>query len=290
MKRIGLPRSPILWVIPTLAVMAFTIIVPMFYAMGVSFFRWELGEQLRFIGLDNYIRVLTNQDFQASTITTLTFTFVSFAIEFGLGFAIAFLLEEDFRGRGIFRAIFLLPMMIPPLVVGLLWKVLMNPTSGVLNYYIEQMGLAPPLWLSSTTTALWSMVLINVWEWTPFSALVLLAGLTALPKEPFEAARIDGAGRFQTFIHVTLPMMRYVIFVVALLRVMDDFKVFDIVYITTSGGPANASRVVSIDAYLNAFLFFHLGYTAAYTQMIFIMVTFMSFYIIKKAWPEAQKS
>lgn len=218
MKRIGLPRSPILWVIPTLAVMAFTIIVPMFYAMGVSFFRWELGEQLRFIGLDNYIRVLTNQDFQASTITTLTFTFVSFAIEFGLGFAIAFLLEEDFRGRGIFRAIFLLPMMIPPLVVGLLWKVLMNPTSGVLNYYIEQMGLAPPLWLSSTTTALWSMVLINVWEWTPFSALVLLAGLTALPKEPFEAARIDGAGRFQTFIHVTLPMMRYVIFVVALLR------------------------------------------------------------------------
>jgi multiple sugar transport system permease protein len=258
---------------------------PMVYALWLSLHKAVLWEKTwPFIGISNYVSILTSIEFYQPLLITLVFTFACLISEFLLGFAIALSLNEPIKGKGLIRSLLILPMMLPPTVVGLLWKIMLHPERGVINYYLGLFGLPQPQWLTSPNTALLSLVIVDVWEWTPFVFLVLLAGLSALPKEPFEAAKVDGATRWQVLRHITFPMMKRVILILIVLRFTDLFKVFDIVYTTTMGGPAASTKVISIDAYRISFLWWRIGYGAAYTQLIFIMVMFICTFTIKRIW------
>ena len=194
------------------------------------------------------------------------------AIEFTLGMLVALLLNRNLRGKGAIRSMILLPMMCTNVVIGLTWRLLFNYEFGIINYYFTQMGLSPVEWLSAPNLAMLSVVIVDVWNTTSFVALMLLAGLQSLPEEPFEAARIDGASAWQTFTFITLPLLRQSILVALLWRLIDTFRIFDVVYLLTAGGPARATEMVSIYVYTYGFKSFNLGYASSSSYVMIIIM------------------
>jgi multiple sugar transport system permease protein len=226
-----------------------------------------------FVGLDNYIKLFSNAEFIQSLLVTFSFVVLAIAIEFVIGMSLALLLNHDLKGKGIIRSMIFLPMMCTNVVIGLTWRLLFNYQFGVINYFIQQIGFSPVEWLSSPQVALASVIIVDVWNTTSFVALLMLAGLQSLPDEPFEAAKIDGASRVQTFFFLTLPLLRQTILVVLLWRLIDTFRIFDVVYLLTSGGPARATEMISIYIYRYGFQSFNLGFaSAASFMMVFIML------------------
>ncbi|MDO9130270.1 MAG: sugar ABC transporter permease, partial [Anaerolineales bacterium] len=204
----------------------------------------------------------------------ITFTFVILAIsfEFILGMALALLLNQELKAKGLFRSLIFLPMMCTNVVIGLMWRLLLNYQYGLVNYYLGQLGFLPIEWLSSPKVAMASVVLVDVWNTTSFVALMLLAGLQSLPEEPYEAAKIDGASAIQSFFYLTLPLLKPIILVALLWRFIDTFRIFDVIYLLTAGGPARVTETVSIYIYRYAFQSFNLGVAAASS---FIMLLIM---------------
>jgi multiple sugar transport system permease protein len=197
---------------------------------------------------------------------------LAISIEFILGMLAALLLNHEIKGKGLFRSFILLPMMCTNVVIGLTWRLLLNYQYGLVNYYLGQLGILPIEWLSSPKVAMTSVVIVDVWNTTSFVALMLLAGLQSLPEEPFEAARMDGASSLQTFYYLTLPLLRPIILVVLLWRFIDTFRIFDVIYLLTAGGPARVTETVSIYVYRYGFQSFNLGIAAA---AAFIMLLIM---------------
>jgi multiple sugar transport system permease protein len=189
-----------------------------------------------------------------------------------LGMGIALLLQRQVIARGLLRTALLLPMMTTPVVVGLIWRFMYNPTQGILNYLLGQVGLPTPNWLGSLQTGFIAVMIADIWEWTPFMVLILLAALQTLPQEPFEAAAIDGASAWQAFLHITLPLLRPTIVVAVLIRAIDSFKTFDLVYVLTNGGPGTSTETLSFYTYKWGFKFFQMGYASALSFVMLIMV------------------
>jgi multiple sugar transport system permease protein len=204
----------------------------------------------------------------------VTFTFVisAIAIEFSLGMGLALLLNRHLRGKGFIRSMILLPMMCTNVVIGLTWRLLFNYQFGIINFYLTQLHLSPVNWLSEPNLAMISVIIVDVWNTTSFVALLLLAGLQSLPEEPFEAARIDGASSLQTFGYITLPLLRPSILVALLWRMIDTFRIFDVVWLLTAGGPAHATETVSIYIYNYGFKSFDLGYASAASYVMIIIM------------------
>jgi multiple sugar transport system permease protein len=186
---------------------------------------------------------------------------------------LALSVSEDSGFRRFARSIMLIPMMITPVVVGLMWKYILNPQNGIVNYILGLLGIPGPVWLGDPKPALPAVMIVDVWQWTPFVFLILLSGLVSLPKEYFEAARVDGAGPLQTLRYVTLPLMIPFILVALLIRFIDAFKVFDTIFILTKGGPANATEVLSVYTYKVGLNFFNLGYAATLSYVMLIIIT-----------------
>jgi len=194
-------------------------------------------------------------------------------IEFLLGFALALLLNRDFRGKRVLVSLAVVPMMIAPVAVGLMWRVALNYELGIVTYLIRSVGI--PLkeaLLGTSATALPTLMVIDIWQWTPFIFLIMLAGLHGLPKEPYEAAQVDGASKWQIFRMLTLPLLKPLIVIALLLRVIDAFKTFDQVYILTGGGPGNVTDLVCMFAYRINFKVYNLGYGASVVLVIFLMI------------------
>lgn len=280
-RRIWQQIEPALYIGPAFLVLIIILIYPLGYSFWLSFHEWTLRDFINgvpWVGLQNYVALFTSSDFLNSLRITFTFVGSAIAIEFGLGMGLALLLNQSLRGQGIIRSVILLPMMCTNVVVGLTWRLLFNYQFGIINFYISQAGLTPVEWLSVPNLAMLSVVIVDVWNTTSFVALMLLAGLQSLPDEPFEAARIDGASRWQTFIYLTLPLLRQTILVALLWRLIDTFRVFDVVYLLTAGGPARATEMVSIYVYTYGFKSFNLGYaSAASYAMILIMIVIAGF-------------
>ena len=275
-RRIWQQIEPVLYIGPAFLVLIIILIYPLGYSFWLSFHEWTLRgfvNGVPWVGLENYASLFTNPDFMTSLRITFTFVICAISVEFILGMGLALLLNQSLRGEGLIRSAILLPMMCTNVVVGLTWRLLFNYQFGIINYYIALAGLTPVEWLSSPSLAMLSVVIVDVWNTTSFVALMLLAGLQSLPDEPFEAARIDGASRWQTFIYLTLPLLRQTILVALLWRLIDTFRVFDVVYLLTAGGPARATEVVSIYVYNYGFKSFNLGYASAASYgMILIMI------------------
>jgi multiple sugar transport system permease protein len=228
------------------------------------------------IGLRNYVRTLQDRDSIDAFGRTLVFLVATVTLEVVLGLLAALIFNTSFRGKGFLMTLALVPMMITPVAVGLIWRMLLNAQWGIVNYYLSAVGLPEVVWLGTPTTAFISVILVEVWWGVSFVILVFLGGLSSLPTEPFEAAAIDGASSWQTFRFVTLPLMWPLILVVVTIRAIDAFRSFDVIYTLTQGGPADATRVFALEIYRTGFQNANFGLAAAKAMLLFVAVMILS--------------
>jgi len=198
-----------------------------------------------------------------------------------VGVAVAIVINRDFMGKGLVRTIYLFPMMATLVVVAMIWMMMYNPTFGVFNYLLEQVGLPLLQWLADSKTVIPSLVLLDTWQWVPLIVLISLAGLAALPPEPYESALIDGASPFQCFYLITLPLLRPTLVVAILFRAIDALKTFDIIFVMTQGGPSNASETINILLFNQAFSYFNMGYASSMAVALFAIVMGASLILMK---------
>jgi len=247
--------------------------IPVAYSLYLSFHQWKLAtfkQGVPFVGLDNYLKAIGDDGFWHSLQLTLGFMVVALSIEIVLGIALAVLLDQAFKGRRTILILLLLPMFVTNVVIGLIWRILLSYDFGVVNWLLSLLGLPKVAWLGDPGLALWSLVIVDVWNTTAFVALLVLAGLAAVPDEPRQAARVDGASSWQTFRLITLPLLRPVIFVAVVWRTIDLFRIFDVVYSLTGGGPYNATETISLYAYNQGFASFNLGFASAISYLIIL--------------------
>lgn len=251
----GRPSQGGTWfVLPLIVIMGLTSLYPTLFSVSMSFFDWDWGQSFSFVGLANYLELLGSERFHTSLWNTFVFTVSAVAVELGLGLLLALAVNRLGRGAGVVRTILLVPLMVSGIVVALTWKVLLDPSVGPVGYAIQRLlGIPAPGFLGDPGMAMGSIVLIDVWWQTAFVFIVLSAGLQSLPREPLEAAEVDGAGMVARLRYVTLPLLRRVILVILLFRTIDCLKVFAIVFGTTGGGPLTTTESVQVTAYRVAF-------------------------------------
>ena len=234
---------------PTLIILGIFGLVPFLYVVYVGFFNWDVFAAVRgmtWAGVDNYRQLVFDQDFLDALGRTVLFTFLVVTIELALGFLLAQTLVNHFPGRAVFRTIYVLPLVVAPIAVGATWRLLVIPGFGPIPYYLSKL-FEYDFRIGTYTLHAWStVILMDVWHWTPFVTLTLLAGFTSLPKEPLEQALVDGANRWQVFRYLTIPMLMPVILTVLFIRVMDALRVVDEVYMLTNGGPGLATTFLGI--------------------------------------------
>jgi multiple sugar transport system permease protein len=267
-------------VLPTVAVMVVIFGIPLLFSLYLSFTGWALDQALlggRFVGLANYQDLFSDPGFVSSIGITFGYTAAAVMAQMMLGLVIALLLNIDLPYMRVLRTALVMPMMVTPIVGALCWKLLLEPSLGLINYVIGQ----KIVWLGTPATALLSVWVVSVWQNTPYVALILLAGLRSLPSEPLEAAAIDGANARQSFWHITLPLLRPYLLVALLLRVIFEFRAFDNIYALTGGGPADATMVLSMFTYLTSFVRFDfsLGAAASWIMLLMSMVICLLFIV-----------
>jgi len=237
-----------------------------------------------FKGLGNYAEAFKDPRFLNALVVTFIFVCVAVALEFILGLAIALLVNRDFWAKRVIVSLIYIPMIMSPITVALMWRMLLNAEYGPINFFLLKLHIVQRevAWLSETRFALPSLIVVDVWQWTPFMFLVLYAGLQSVPEELKEVAQIDGASIWQIFKHITLPILFPFIILAFLFRVMDAFKIFDAVSVLTKGGPGTSTEVVSWLGYMTGFTYFRLGYAAAMAMVLFIIVMIISQILLKK--------
>lgn len=241
------------------------VVYPTIYALQLSLKKWNLTESTKqkFVGLSNYINILLDERFLNALTRTLIFVLVGAALSLVLGFILALLLNRNFPGKGIIRTCLIVPMIVTPVVVGLAWRFMYNAELGMINYFLELLGFEQFAFLGNMYTALPAIIITDVWQYTSFVMLILLAGLESLSPVPFEAAKIDGANGWQIFRYLTLPLMKGTILVAVLFRIMLSFSAFDTIFVMTGGGPGRASETLMMYVYRLGFEHWHMGKASA---------------------------
>jgi multiple sugar transport system permease protein len=263
-------------VAPSVLILLVTTIYPTAYMFFVSFHRWSIIPTIprRFLGLGQYIIMFKSNDFYKTLMITFIFILVVVLFELLIGLGLSLLILKS-KVRWL-RVVFFMPAVIASVVVGLIWKLMLSYDLGIINYLIKSIGLAGVNWLGAPVNALISVMLVDVWQWTPFAMLIILAGLESLPAEPIEAAQVDGASRFQVFKYILFPLLTPILTIVIMFRALDAFKTYDIIYMITRGGPANATDVLSYNIWRKAFFENNMGYAAALSVVMIILATLMT--------------
>jgi multiple sugar transport system permease protein len=268
------------WLLPVILLLLVIGIYPFLYNIWNSFREFNpMTGRIEPVGFENWQRLIQEivapgGRVRAALATTTIYVASALAIEFVLGLAIAVLLNSGVWGAGLWQSLMILPMVVPPTVAAVMFKVLENPDYGALSYYLQQIGITDkiePLLGGTGKYAIQAVLIPDIWQWTPFFVLILLAGLKALPSEPLEAARVDGATSWQTFWTITLPMLRPMIAVAVLFRLVDLLKVFDYIFVLTSGGPGTRTEVISFYAYQRSFTTIEWGYGSVLGLLIFVL-------------------
>ena len=273
-------RSYRLLTMPAMVVVAAVIVFPWLFTVYMSAFDWKIGQQAHFVGLGNYLALVTNQRFIEAIVHTFYFTLLAVVFPLLLGTFAALVFHRRFRGRGLLRAIFTMPMMATPVAVALVWTMMFHPQQGVLNYLLTQIGLPPSLWVYSPTWVIPSLVIVEIWHWTPLVMLIVLGGLAALPTEPYESARLDGASEWQLFRYVTLPLIMPFLVVAAVIRTIDAVKAFDTIFVISQGGPGTASETINLYLYLQAFAFYNVGNASAVVVVFFAIIVALALLLL----------
>ncbi|MAC77424.1 MAG: ABC transporter permease [Rhodobacteraceae bacterium] len=269
-------QSTALLLTPALLFLGLMSVWPFAYLLYASFTSYQLAVPIpiEWVGLGNFIKLMQTARFWSSLSITLVFALISVPLQLGLGLALAVLINGASRGREIYASLFLIPMMLAPVVVGFSWNLFLNPIYGPLNSALRGMGFQPPAWAQSPDWALPTLVLVDIWQWTPLVMVILLAGLRSIPRRVFEAARTDGSTTGQTFRHIVLPMLAPYLTVAFVLRFIDSFKVFDTIYILTRGGPGTSTQNLAYYTYDMGFSRFEFGTAGALSiiQLILLVV------------------
>lgn len=277
---------PYLLLAPTLIILFGITLYPFIYSVRLSFFFVPFGRIKHFVGLENYTDLLQDRFFWNGIKNTGIIGGSALAIEFFIGFALALLLNRKIKLRGLFRAIFIIPMMLIPVVIALIWRLMFFPGGSVVSDILRHLGVitGDPNWIGQATLARLMLIIIDTWAWTSFIFMILLAGLQGLPSEPLEAAKVDGANALQRFIHITLPLLKPIIVIALLLRGMDAIKFFDTVYAITAGGPGSSTETISFYLYRIGFKSFKMGYASAMSVIVFITIFVLANYLLRKGY------
>jgi multiple sugar transport system permease protein len=266
-----------LFLLPALLFLAVFVLFPILYNILLSFQNvnvYNLKGEHSFVGLANYVKTFKDPVFYTSFKNSILFTVLSIAFQFAIGFALALFFNKKFPGRNLMRSLMLLAWMLPVVITASVFQWMMSGDYGVINYILQSLGIIskPHSWLSDSSTALLATVVANIWTGIPFNMIILLSGLQALPEHLYEAAKLDGANRFLQFRHITLPLMKPTIYILMMLGIIYTFKVFDMIYIMTAGGPVNSSTVLPIYAYQLSFAMFEFSQGAAVSMIMFVLL------------------
>ena len=269
--------------LPGLATLLIIILFPIIFTIITSFYDYTLlnPHHDSFVGLDNYQEVIEEDYIGDSVLITSQFVLSTVLIEFFIGFIIALSLNKVKRFKTVYYVILLAPLMINPVVVGLIWRMILHTELGIFNYLLKLLDINRVNWLGDNDTAFWTIIFVDIWHQVSFMTILLLAGLSSLPREPYEAARMDGASSLRCLISITLPLMRPVITVAILLRLIFSIKTFDIIYIMTKGGPGISTDLVSYFIYRSAFFGLDIGRASALSVGLLIIVLFLTFFLYK---------
>ena len=258
---------------PALLAILALLIFPTAYNAYIGLFNWYISKPAEWVGLGNYAEMLMRDErFWGSVARTAYLALLTIPIELVLGTAIAVLLRQRIPGGALLRVLFMLPMVATPVAMALVWGMLLTPTGGLANDLLERVGLSPLLWVTHPDTVMPSLALVDMWQWTPMVTLIVLAGLESLPREPFEAAVIDGASAWRAFRSITLPLLRPALAVAAMFRTIDGLKNFDVIYVMTQGGPGTSSETLNVYIYQTGFNYLHLGYSSALIMVLLVLV------------------
>lgn len=290
----GIKRNftPYLMLAPLMLGLFLLVYYPLFSTIRLSFFRYAWNKPqagMKFVGMTNYERIFTdNLEFWPSVENTVTITLISTSLCILIGLGMALLIDRQFPGKTGYIAFLLLPTMIAPVVSGLTWKYMFDGMFGAVNFFMALFGLEPLAWLSNNKTALACIMVADVWQYSPFVFLVILASLQAIPPELFEAACIDGTSSWKLFLKIKLPMIMPQLLLVGIIRLMDTFRMFDLIYLMTNGGPAGSTQTIGFLCYQRTFRHFKMGEGAVIAFFILIAVLLLSFYFIKSLLANAR--
>ncbi len=267
-------RRPSYWpfVLPALIVVLAVIVFPWVYTIWMSLHEWKVGSPPTFVGLANFIRLPSDARFVESIWHTLLYTALSVAMPVLLGTLAAVIFHAKIPLRGLFRGLFILPMMATPVAIALVWTMMFHPQLGILNYLLSLVGLPPQLWVFHPASVIPSLVLVETWQWTPLVMLIVLGGLASIPSEPYESAMLDGATAWQVFRYISLPLISPFLFIAAMIRMIDAVKSFDIIFAITQGGPGSASETINLYLYSVAFVYYDVGYASAIVLVFFALI------------------
>jgi raffinose/stachyose/melibiose transport system permease protein len=275
-----------LFLLPALFLFTIFTLYPAINGLLFSFLEWDGFSESKWVGFDNYIKALSTPLFWESLSHNLIYAFTTVAAKIGLGLFLAILLNQQLRGITIYRTIFFIPVVLSFVAVGLLWSWIYNPVFGLLNNFLNAIGFTSnTAWLGNPQLALGSLIVVDIWKWIGYHMILFLAGLQSLPREVYEAAKVDGASTFQSFRHITVPLLIPIIVINTTIAFIGGFNVFDLVYVMTSGGPYHATEVIMTYTYTTAFKFHSMGYGAAISYLLFIVIiiiTLIQLKIMKK--------
>ena len=280
------------WVSPAAILFLVIILVPFIIALTYSFRAFSFTDSTasgQFIGVDNYRTLVFDKDFYNSFKVTFLYMIPAIFLQGIVGLSMALLMAGAVRRARILIPILLLPTLLTPVVIGLVGVLTLNPDFGVIGIWLNRSGLIREAVLGSSRWALPAIIAVDTYQWTPFVAVILVAGLLSLPKEPYEAAQVDGANRIQTFFRVTMPLLWPYLVVAVLIRIIDAFRIFDIIWVMTRGGPGTVTEAVAVYAYRHTFRYWDLGYGSALIMVLFVFISIMVEYLYKalQRWQSA---
>jgi multiple sugar transport system permease protein len=265
-----------LMLLPNVVGFLMFILIPVVATFIISFASWDLTDNFRFVGLDNYAELASDKTFHQVFWNTVYFTVVSVPIGIVISLFLAILLNQPLRFMRFYRAAFFIPVISSMVAVAVIWQWIYNPQFGLLNYALSWFGIQGPTWLTSTRWAMIAIIITAIWKGLGFNMLIFLAGLQSIPESYYEAAEIDGARWFARFRHITIPLLSPTTFFITVMAVINSFQVFDTVYLMTQGGPARSTSVLVYYIYQNAFQFFQMGYASAMAYVLFFVVLFIT--------------
>ncbi|WP_457648310.1 carbohydrate ABC transporter permease [Profundibacter sp.] len=271
--------TPYMFLAPAAAILLVALLYPFGYVFYAGFLNWNPSQrigQAEFVGLRNYINLFHDESFRESFFVTLRFSAIVVALEMFIGVGLAFLLDRNIRSMSALRTLFILPMMISPIVVGLMWRYMYHPTVGFFNRTLKSLGFESMPWLLDGDWAFASVIIADVWQWVPFIFILSLAALQTLPQSVMEAARIDGANGWQSILYIKLPLMMPVLVITFLLRLIDSFKVLEVILVLTNGGPGLSTEVMALRIMRTATEFRELGVAAAMSNILLMMLLFLT--------------
>ncbi len=283
-RRIG-EKSPVLYfIMPALILVAVILIFPLLFAFGISFFNWDLiDESARgFAGFANFVNIFKDKDFWHALFLQLGFIFIAIPIEAVIGFFVAILLNREFKGVKVIRSLLLLPVFVLPVLSGLTWRLMLQPEYGAISFLLTKMGVSQTTWLARPATAYAAVIIQDLWRMSPFMFMFLYSGLINIPPSLIEAADLDGAGFWDKVFKIILPLLKPTFTTAILLRLIDALRIFSEVFVMTEGGPGNATTLLSLYIYKQAFRYFNIGYASAMGIILTIISLTIAIFLVRK--------